>query len=129
MVYLDGEKTERMERMRCIRSLQAGDTLILLTLVDLGAPRERENLLTDIASRGATVTVTGTPARKRNRPIRFDPTPEQECEIAMLWHDPTVPGPYALRRAIEIAGPSATRNALNYRLGARTKPKQTRERG
>ncbi len=121
--YIDGAKTERMERMDCLRDLRKGDVLILLTLADLGAPRERENLLAEIKRRGATVEVAGVAAPRREVKHAFNPTPEQAKQIAALWHDVTVPGPYALRRAAKIYDGEVDRNALNYRFGARTKPK------
>jgi hypothetical protein len=125
--YIDGKNTERMERMDCIRDLREGDVLILLTLADLGAPKERQNLQAEIERRGASIEILGIEARKREGKEAFNPTPEQAKKIAMLWHDVTVPGPYALRRAAEIYKGDVSRNALNYRFGTRTKPK-TKER-
>lgn len=118
-VYLDGEKTKRLERRDMLRDLRDGDVIILLAKADLGAVGEIVRLREMIREAGATIEIAERPAKRRQRPHYFIPTPEQAEQIKALWRDLTVPGPYALERASEIMGRPITRNQLNHAFGTR----------
>lgn len=127
-IWLDGEKTERQERMELLRevNLRAGDRLILIAKGDLGAVGERKRLEQIVADRGAVLEVIEppTPLRRRGPRARLsDLNDGQRAACARLWHDLTVPGPYAHKRIQEIAGWDVTRNQLNHHFGPREKPR------
>lgn len=128
-VYLDGEKTKRLERRDMLRDLREGDRIILLAKSDLGAVGEINRLRALIRDAGATIEVAERPAKVRQRPFYFHPTPEQAEQIRALWRDLTVPGPYAVERAAEIMGRPISRNQLNHAFGARSTGRTRREAG
>jgi hypothetical protein len=131
-VFVDISR-ERQERADMVAyGLREGDTLILLSLRDLGgAPKADEAWKERIEAMGVEITVAplpdNKPPTKIGRPRKFDPTPEQAEQIRELWLCWHYTEAYKLRRASEIMGHEVGRGVLFNRYGSMKKHKETKD--
>lgn len=119
-VWLDDAKSKRQERADMMLSLRDGDEVVVLARSDLGRGAEVAALEAAITGAGASLAVDAPEVmpRKRGRPARFDPTPEQCAKIKALYHGFNVMS-YVLQRASNIAGMEVKAHHLKRRYGNR----------
>lgn len=128
-VYIDitPQRTERNDLLAY--GLRAGDTLVLLSLRDLGgAPKADAAMKERIEALGVTIEVVPLPDGKEpgkiGRPKKYDPSPEQDEQIRKLWLCWHYTEAYKLRRVAEMYGAPVTRGVLFNRYGSMSKPKE-----
>jgi len=128
-VYVDVTR-ERRERADLVAyGLREGDTLILLSMRDLGgAPKADAMWQERIEDMGVAIKVVALPddkpPAKIGRPKKYDPTPEQDEQVRKLWLCWHYTEAYKLRRASEICGHPVGRGVLFNRYGSMKKPKE-----
>ncbi|MDE4059752.1 hypothetical protein [Phaeobacter gallaeciensis] len=125
VVWLDTSK-ERTERAAMAQTgLRAGDTLVLLSIRDLGgsAPADKQ-WRARLEAMGVSLEVVQAEVRPRGRPAQFKPSPEQDAELRRMWLDGLQSEKYRLRRCGEIYGRAVSKGQLCGRYGTPTSPKQ-----
>ncbi len=125
VVWLDTSK-ERTERAAMAQhGLRAGDTLVLLSIRDLGGSAPADKLWRKrLEGIGVTLDVVLKEVRPRGRPAQFRPAPELDIEIKAMWLDGMQAEKYRLRRCAEIYGCSVSKGQLFGRYGSPSNPKQ-----
>lgn len=109
-IYLDGPKTERVERRRMIRERMRrghGDVVVLIAPGDLGSGNGLALIKAEIEKLGATIEVAEPAVAetgKRGRKPACDLTDEQAERFGALWRDPAVDGGYIVTKACQEAG-------------------------
>lgn len=126
-IDLSKERTERADMVSA--GLRAGDTLVLLSIRDLGGSAKADAMWKEnIEAMGVTVEVCEPvdeqEARPVGRPKKFDPTPEQDDQIRKLWLCWHYTEAYKVRRVAEIMGHEVKRGVLFHRYGSMSKPKK-----
>ncbi len=120
--FADWKNTKRAELRAMIEGegLRKGDTLCIRALSDLGQGAESKRMQKAISDIGAVLeVVAGAEApRKKGRPARLKPTPEQKERLCDLWYSPA-PNDHVLGRADDIMGAEVDRNKMNYWCGPR----------
>lgn len=133
-VFIDTSK-DRPERTDMFKhgGLRKGDTLLLLSLRDLGgSPPADRHWQGQALAIGASIDVVklDKPPARMGRPKEYSPTPEQYRRHRAIWLDP-VGGTQESKRKLISAdyGSELTRGILNGRFGwiGNEKPDHTKE--
>lgn len=121
-VFIDTSK-DRPERTDMFKhgGIREGDTLLLLSLRDLGgSPPADRHWQSVVASMGVTIkTVTlDKPAARLGAPKKYSPTPDQYKRHRAIWLDPVGGTQESKRKQISTDyGSELTRGILNGRFG------------
>ncbi len=106
--YMDGEKSQREDRVALFRDLRSGDTLVLVAISDLGAGKGLRNMRAELKQRGVAIEVAQPVEIKEAKPIgrpRAGGLSDEQWDwLEARWHDVSVDGAYLLDKACEMMG-------------------------
>lgn len=119
-VFIDTPKTEREERRALFLCLRNGDTLFMLKPGDLGYGKELQQLRKMLSDSDVAIEYPPVPPDGRGRPSKFDPSPEDDKYLRIMWKDQTFSQAYCLRAASERMGVDVKRHQMIYRYQKRT---------
>ena len=119
-VFIDTPKTQREEQRRLFMCLRKGDTLFMFSKGELGHGAELPLLRKILSDYEVTIEYPAVAPDRRGRSKGFDPTPEDDKYLKIMWKDQTYSQAYCLRAASERTGTDVKRHQLIYRYGKRT---------
>lgn len=101
-------------------ALRPGDTVFMFRKGDLGYGKELQQFRIILSDYQVGIEYPPEKADGRGRPAKFEPSPDDDKYLRIMWKDQTFSQAYVLRAAAERTGVDVKRHQLIYRYGKRT---------
>lgn len=123
-VYIDMDRLREHRADMMKAGLREGDTLLLLSLRDLGgAPNADQAWRRKVEAAGVSIEIVEKSAGRVGRPAEVKLTDEQTATVRRIWLDGDMTERARLQAIASAIGVEMTRSMLNGRFGWPSKPK------